>query len=273
MTRVALLGTGTMGSAVAARLDAAGCDLVLWNRTRGRAEALGIGAVAETPAAAARGADLVLTSLIDAAALRDVLTEAAPAADGQTFVDTGTVGVAVLEELAAVLRARGSELLDCPIAGTAPAVRQGGALLLLSGDHARAERATAILSAVGTVRCVGPLGTATRLKLASNCMVAATNLVASELVGAAVRLGIELDVLLDLLERQAPGLAVRREHFLDAGERPALFTLAGMTKDLELALAAFGDAPLPATRATRDAFARAADADPGADLSRVVRRA
>jgi NAD(P)-dependent dehydrogenase (short-subunit alcohol dehydrogenase family) len=52
--RVAVLGTGKMGSAIAGRLSEAGFSVVLWNRTRSRAEALGIGSVAETPAAAAR---------------------------------------------------------------------------------------------------------------------------------------------------------------------------------------------------------------------------
>lgn len=264
-----------MGGAVAARLVAAGCDVVLWNRTRTRAEALGIGSVAETPATAAHGADLVLTSLIDAQALRDVLAGpdgAVGGADGQTFVDTSTAGIEVLEELAPLLRSCGSELLDCPIAGTAPAVRQGDALLLLSGDAGRAEQATAVLASIGTVRYVGPLGSASRLKLASNCMVAVTNLIAAELVDAARGRGLDLEVLLDLLERQAPGLAVRRAHYLAEGSRPALFTLAGMTKDLELALATFGDAALPATRLARDVFSRAAESDPGADLAQVLPR-
>ena len=52
--RIAILGTGKMGSAIAARLSAAGFQVVLWNRTRSRAEALGLGTVADTPAAAAR---------------------------------------------------------------------------------------------------------------------------------------------------------------------------------------------------------------------------
>src|SRR5436190_20163189 len=61
--RVAILGTGKMGSAIAARLAAAGYELVLWNRTRSKAEALGLGAVADTPAAAASSADIVVSSL------------------------------------------------------------------------------------------------------------------------------------------------------------------------------------------------------------------
>src|SRR4051812_43168986 len=61
--RVAVLGTGKMGSAIARRLDEAGFELVLWNRTRSRAEALGLGTIADTPADAVSGVDIVISSL------------------------------------------------------------------------------------------------------------------------------------------------------------------------------------------------------------------
>src|SRR5204862_7624402 len=60
---IAILGTGKMGSAIATRLSASGSELFLWNRTRSRAEALGIGTVADIPATAARSADIVISSL------------------------------------------------------------------------------------------------------------------------------------------------------------------------------------------------------------------
>ena len=63
LPRVAILGTGKMGSAIAGRLDEAGFELVLWNRTRSRAEALGLGTIADTPAAAASGVDIIISSL------------------------------------------------------------------------------------------------------------------------------------------------------------------------------------------------------------------
>src|SRR5580765_154610 len=68
--RVAILGTGKMGSAIASRLAGAGFELTLWNRTRERAVALGIGQVAETPAAAARDAEVVISSLTGPEAVR-----------------------------------------------------------------------------------------------------------------------------------------------------------------------------------------------------------
>src|SRR2546428_461859 len=68
--RVAILGTGKMGSAIAGRLSGAGFELTLWNRTRERADALGIGHVAETPIVAVRNADVIISSLTGPDAVR-----------------------------------------------------------------------------------------------------------------------------------------------------------------------------------------------------------
>jgi len=68
--RVAILGTGKMGGAMARRLNSAGHELTLWNRTRKRAEAVGVGKVAATPAEAVKDAEVVISSLTDAGAVR-----------------------------------------------------------------------------------------------------------------------------------------------------------------------------------------------------------
>ncbi len=68
--RIAILGTGKMGSAIAARLAADGYELTLWNRGRERAEKLGLGRVAATPAEAVAGVDLAISSLTGPEAVR-----------------------------------------------------------------------------------------------------------------------------------------------------------------------------------------------------------
>src|SRR5260370_16704154 len=96
--RVAILGTGKMGGAMARRLASAGHDLTLWNRTRGRAEALGVGRVAASPADAAQGADVVISSLTDANAVRAAYLGAdgaAKAAKRQVCVELSTAGPAI----------------------------------------------------------------------------------------------------------------------------------------------------------------------------------
>ena len=107
---IAVLGTGKMGSAIAARLSAAGFQVVLWNRTRSRAEALGFGTVADTPAGAARAADMVVSSLTGPAA---VLTAylgpggALSAGAGKLFIEMSTAGPDLVSSLAAQVAAAG----------------------------------------------------------------------------------------------------------------------------------------------------------------------
>src|SRR5438309_1340894 len=108
--RVAILGTGKMGSALAARLSEAGFELTLWNRTPSRAEALGLGPVAESPAAAARGADLVISSLTGPDAVRAVYLGrdgALSSGAGARFVEMSTAGADIVPDLGAQVRAAG----------------------------------------------------------------------------------------------------------------------------------------------------------------------
>ena len=72
MTKVAVLGTGKMGGAIARRLKKGGFEVSVWDRTKSKAEALGVGPVAETPADAARRADVVVSMVTGPQAVRDV---------------------------------------------------------------------------------------------------------------------------------------------------------------------------------------------------------
>src|SRR5260370_24880926 len=99
--RVAILGTGKMGGAIARRLKSEGHDLSLWNRTRQRAEALGVGVVAATPAVAVDNAEVVISILTDAHAIRAAYFGpggAVGAARGQAFVQMSNAGPDGLEE-------------------------------------------------------------------------------------------------------------------------------------------------------------------------------
>src|SRR4051794_9466409 len=133
MTTVAVLGTGKMGSAIATRLSASGFDVVLWNRTRSKAQALGFGVVAETPAAAARKADFVISSLTGPDAVLAAYLGpdgALTAGPGRHFVEMSTAGTDLVAQLAAHVVAAGGTLIDAPILGAPPVVRNGeGAVL------------------------------------------------------------------------------------------------------------------------------------------------
>lgn len=263
-----------MGAAMARRLRAQGYEVAVWNRDRTRAEAVAVGPVLETPAALAAASDVVLSSLADPGAVRDVYTGrdgAVGGAHGQTFVETSTVGPSVVAEIAAALLARGSRLVDAPIAGVPAAVADGSSLVLLSGDAGDAEAVRPMLEHLGSVRYVGPLGTASRVKLLSNSMVATVNAEAAELLRFARSSGLDAGVVFDLLVRLAPVLAPRREHYTTQGTHPVVFSAAGMLKDLDLALGLPGAAEaLPVTSLVRGLVADLAELEPSADLSALV---
>ena len=129
-SRVAVIGLGAMGSRIAERLLDSGHELVVWNRTPGKAESLAaLGAsIAANTAEAARRAGAVMTMVSDPEALRDV-TEgseglAAGATDATTVIQMSTVGPAAVQRLASILP-RGAGLLDAPVLGSWTRPRRG----------------------------------------------------------------------------------------------------------------------------------------------------
>jgi len=240
--RVAVLGTGKMGSAIATRLAAAGFEVTVWNRTRARAEALGLGRVADTPAGAVRATDVVVSSLTGAAA---VLTAylgpggALSAGNGKHFVEMSTAGPDLVASLAAQVAAAGGTLVDAPIVGAPTAVRAGQAAILVSGLDENVAAADPVLNTLGTVRHVGALGSAARLKLVANSMLADVILAATELQVAGERSGLAPDDVFWILQRMAPMLAARHDGIVDDRHEPVLFALRDLRKDLDLALPLF----------------------------------
>jgi 3-hydroxyisobutyrate dehydrogenase-like beta-hydroxyacid dehydrogenase len=155
--RVAIIGTGKMGGAMARRLKSQGHELTLWNRTRERAEALGGGRVAETPAEAARDAEGVISMLTDADAVRTAYLGgegAVKAAKGQVFVEMSTAGPDVSAEIVPKLNKAGAQLVEAPVIGSVPAVEAGSLIVLAAGSEAAIERARPVLQALGEVRHV-----------------------------------------------------------------------------------------------------------------------
>src|SRR5260370_35661540 len=102
MTRVAVLGTGRMGGAIARRLKARGFEISVWDRTRSKAEALDVGHVADSPAGATREADVVVSMGTGPQAVRWVYFGPAgvfEAAAKKTSVERGTAGPGMPQDL------------------------------------------------------------------------------------------------------------------------------------------------------------------------------
>jgi 3-hydroxyisobutyrate dehydrogenase-like beta-hydroxyacid dehydrogenase len=270
---VALLGTGKMGAAIAARLDAAGFELVLWNRTRSRAEALGLGRVADTPAEASRAAAVVVSSLTGADALRAAYLGADGAiagASGQLFIDMSTAGTEIGAELAAALASHRAGFVEAPILGSPTVVAAGGAAILAGGEPGDVERAIPILGALGAVRSVGRLGQAARLKLVANSMLGDVIESAAELQVAGEAADLDPDEVFWVLQRIVPSLEGRRGGLVDGHHAPAQFALRDLRKDLDLAIAAFDESRTPLTHVAAGLVRAAAAQTPDLDISAVA---
>ncbi len=276
-TRVAVLGTGKMGSALAKRLADAGFQLTLWNRTQSRAEEVGVGQVVATPADAVRAAEVVISSLTGPDAVRATYggpQGALSAASGQVFVDMSTAGPDVLAELDPQVVGTASRLVDAPIVGMPPLVLRGSAAVLVGGAAADVERVRPVLLQFGEVRHVGPLGSGARLKLVANSMLGTVTTAAAELQAAGEAAGIDAEHVFWVLARLVPSLELRRAGYVNGRHRPTLFALRDLLKDLDLALDLFhrssGDVPMAAL--VRELVDEAARTAADLDISAVITR-
>jgi len=275
-TRIAVLGTGRMGSALARRLAGAGFELTLWDRTTARATTVGAGRVATTPADAVAEAEFVVSSLTGPDALRATFLGpggALEGAHGQLFLEMSTAGPDFETELAPQVASAGSGMVDAPIVGAPPIVERGEAVILAGGDAADFELARPILEHLGTVRHVGPLGNGARLKLIANSMLAQIVIGAAELQNAGALAGLDPDDVFWLLVRFAPTLEVRRAAYTENKLQPTMFALHDLRKDLDLALGMFHakNAPAPMTAIARELVSQALGEFSDNDIGAIVR--
>jgi 3-hydroxyisobutyrate dehydrogenase len=241
---VALLGLGTMGAGMAENLLNAGFPLVVWNRDRAKAERfIAQGArVADSPADAAHGADVVLSMLADDGASRAVwLGEEGALADmanGAVAVDCSTVSPAWIAELAKAASARGLQLLDAPVTGSRAQAAAGQLSFLVGGSAETLKQVMPVLEAMSKeITHLGPVGSGATMKLVNNflCGVQAASL--AEGLAWLERSGLDREKALDLLKRGAPGspLLANLSTRMTSRDYAVNFYLKLMAKDLQYA--------------------------------------
>jgi 3-hydroxyisobutyrate dehydrogenase-like beta-hydroxyacid dehydrogenase len=278
--RVAVLGTGRMGGAIAQRLDAGGFQVSVWDRTKAKAEALHVGRVADSPADATRGAEVVISMVTGPQAVREVYfgpSGVFEAAANKTIVEMSTAGPGIAEELARAAALKGARLITAPVMGSVPAVL-GGTLVILAGAATAEdlEAARPVLRRLGEVHAVGDLGSAAALKLIANSLLAIVGAAAAELLAAGTQLGLEREQVFWALTRVAPGFQVREAGFVRSAHEPTLFAMRDVLKDLDLGLSLYRRASGSGstsrlTSLTRELFARVAAQAPDLDLSAIVK--
>ena len=277
-TRVAVLGTGKMGGAIARRLKKGGFEVSVWDRTKSKAEALGVGRVADSPADAARGADVVVSMVTGPQAIRDVYfgqNGVFEASSNKTIVDMSTTGPGVAQELARGAERSGARLIEAPVIGSTPAVNSGSLFILAGAALVEdLEAARPVLEQLGEVHYVGDLGSAAALKLVANSFLGIVSTGAAELIAAGAAHGLGPEEVLTVLARIWPGLKLREVGFVNHVHEPTMFAMRDLLKDLDLALAFYRSAApsaVPLTSLTRDLVAGVEAEAPDLDISAIVK--
>jgi 3-hydroxyisobutyrate dehydrogenase-like beta-hydroxyacid dehydrogenase len=230
---------------MASTISRAGHPVVLWNRRRDKAErvaeALGC-PVFDSPAEAATAAEVVITSLADDAAVREVYLGdggvVAGVRSGTVVVDTSTVSPDTVIEVGHAVDRAGGRFLDCPVSGSVSVVEAGNLTIMAGGDPEVLEEARAVLEAMASrIVHTGVRGTGAATKLAVNALVHGLNIALSEALVLAERAGVDRKVAYEVFANGAGGapfVQYKRDAYEHPDDTPVAFSLDLVQKDLEL---------------------------------------
>jgi 3-hydroxyisobutyrate dehydrogenase-like beta-hydroxyacid dehydrogenase len=277
MTKLAFLGLGQMGTPMALRLLEAGHDVIVWNRTGARAEALvDKGAVAAaSPADAVAGVDAVITMLADPRALEEVLFADGGVVGalhpGQLLIDMSTVGPDMIRSVRGRLP-KHVTLVDAPVRGSVPEATAGRLAIFVGATAADFDHVEPMLAALGTPQHVGGPGTGAAAKLVANLVLGVAITALGEALALGDSLGLDRASVLDVLAETPIGAIVRAKRpNIETGSYPPSFKLRHALKDLRLASETAEGTQLKLTTAARDWLVQAAvDGAADLDISAVV---
>lgn len=244
LPRVAVIGAGTMGGAMAKRLLAAGVVVDLWSRALSSTSwlvELGGTSYAEVRDAVAK-ADVVLTVLPTADVTEEVMFDAkglASMRDDAVWVQMATIGASATERLAERARTQRPDVvfIDAPVSGSKGPAGSGQLLILASGDESRAPLLESVFRVIGKrTMWLGPVGAGSRLKLILNTWLAFQIEGAAEAASLTTRLGADPQMLIEALHDSplaSPYALAKLQKMMNEDFRPD-FSLDWALKDLDL---------------------------------------
>jgi len=264
--RVAFLGLGIMGQAMATNLVKAGHEVTVWNRTPGKVvEGAGI---APTPAAAARGAEVVWLCVSDTDAVESVLFGAdgvePSLAEGMIIADSSTISPTATLKFAERVAARGVGYVDAPMTGSKIGARDGTLVFIVGGDEAHIEGIKPLFAAMGKkIFRMGETSKGQATKLAMNLQIALIFEGFAEALTLATKLGVDSEKLLSLIEATMvrSGVVDYKAPFILQRDFTANFPLRLMHKDIRLTLEAAKEArvKLPALETVEEIYQMATE--------------
>ncbi len=212
--KVAYIGMGIMGSAMAANLARKGCNVSVWNRTPDRPGvklAVEAGAKAHaTIADAVAGCSIVFSCVSDTKDVEQVLTGedgvSEHATPGTIVIDTSTIGPTIASKLHEQLAAKSLRFLDAPVTGGDIGAKNGTLVIMVGGEKEAFDEALPYLNCIGkSATWCGPTGSGQALKLCNQIFCAANMLGLSEAYALARNFDLDLKLLPDVLGGGAGG--------------------------------------------------------------------
>lgn len=244
--KLAFLGLGVMGYPIAGHLANAGHDVTVYNRTRAKAEQwVGsyAGQLAETPAKAVEGADVVLACVGKDEHLRELLLGDNGAFDamrkGSLFIDHTTASAEIARELDKAARERSFGFLDAPVSGGQAGAENGQLSIMVGGQPTDFMHGSAVMEIYAkSVRLMGPVGSGQLTKMANQICVAGLVQALAEGLHFAQAAGLDGETVMTVLSQgaaQSWQLENRHKTMLK-GEYDFGFAVDWMRKDLDIAM-------------------------------------
>jgi 3-hydroxyisobutyrate dehydrogenase-like beta-hydroxyacid dehydrogenase len=264
--RIAFLGLGIMGRAMASNLVKAGHEVTVWNRTSGK-EVEGARS-ASSPGEAARGSEVVWMCVSDTNAVEGVLFGPQGVeeslAEGMIIADSSTISPSATRKFADRVRARGAQYVDAPMTGSKVGAENGTLIFIVGGDEAAVERLKPLFAAMGKqVFHMGETSKGQVAKLVMNLQIALIYEGFAEALTLATKLGVDAATLLPLIQASMvhSGVVEYKAPFVMKRDFSPNFPLRLMHKDIRLTLEAAKEVrvKLPALETVEEVYEMATE--------------
>jgi 3-hydroxyisobutyrate dehydrogenase-like beta-hydroxyacid dehydrogenase len=280
---IGLVGLGRMGSAIAQRLRECGSDVLGWDKNASTNNALASNGlrIGATPRDVAAQCDVVLSIITEDNGVRSIFSGPdgflSGDVNGKLFVEMSTLQPMTGRELAPLVEAKGARLIESPVLGTIPQVREGKLFALVGGRAEDLERARPVLEKLTRrINHMGPNGSGYAMKLAVNLGLGAYIQALSESLALGAGQGLTLEQMLDVLQ-EAPYASnwLKSKVGVLKGEKPEMtLDIRTLRKDVMSAVAtgALTGVPMPLSAGTLASLSAAvADGYGAGDLAELAK--
>ncbi|HEY6024946.1 MAG TPA: NAD(P)-dependent oxidoreductase [Pseudolabrys sp.] len=259
--KIGLVGLGRMGAAMSQRLRENGFDVVGWDLNTDKNKTLANSGlqIAANPRAAAANAEIIISIITEDHGVRRIFMDAdgflSGDVKGKLFIEMSTLQPMTGRELAPLVEAKGARLIESPVLGTIPQVRDGKLFALVGGRAEDLERARPVLEKMTRrIAHMGPNGSGYAMKLAVNLGLGAYIQALSESLALGAKQGLSLDLMLDVLQ-EAPYASgwMKSKIGVMKGEKPEMtLDIRTLRKDIMSAVAtgALSGVPMPLSAGT-----------------------